>query len=111
MPGAGFIRSSAPRGWQRRPSKERKPESESWNRRQTGSPPFIPRCSSVGAHLYGAVARITGVCNTAVKPRVRAAIAEDTLRVKLMHLPAVQCCEPAASVTHGEDGKSRTVSL
>ena len=76
------FKSSAPRGWQRRPSKERKPESESWNRRQTGSPPFIPRRSSVGAHLYGTVARTTGVCNTAVKPRVRAAIAEDTLRVK-----------------------------
>src|SRR5580693_2465767 len=53
------FKSSAPRGWQRRPSKERKPESESWNRRQTGSPPFIPRRSSVGAHLYGAVARAT----------------------------------------------------
>jgi len=28
--------------------------------------------------LYGAVARITGVYNTAVKQRVRAAIAEDS---------------------------------
>jgi hypothetical protein len=54
--------------------------------------------------LHGAVARITGVCNTAVRPRVRAAIAEDMLRVR-MHLPTVHCCEPAAWVTHGENGK------
>src|ERR1700692_1875808 len=53
------FKSSAPRGWQRRPSKERKPESESRNRRQTGLPLFTPRRSSVGAHLYGAVARTT----------------------------------------------------
>src|SRR5580700_2677202 len=107
MPGAGFIKSSAPRGWQRRPSKERKPESESWNRRQTGSPPFIPRRSSVGAHLYEAVARITRVCNTAVRPRVRAAIAEDTLRIRRMHVPAIHCDEPAAAVTCGESSNSK----
>ena len=104
------FKSSAPRGWQRRPSKERKPESESRNRRQTGSPPFIPRRSSVGAHLFGTVARTTGVCNTAVRPRVRAAIAEDTLRVRRRHWPAVHLRpidggELAAVVTHGENGK------
>ena len=55
--------------------------------------------------MYGAVARVTGVCNTAVRPRVRAAIAEDTLRIKRMHLPAVHCCEPSARVMHGENGK------
>src|ERR1700689_5534600 len=104
MPGAGFIKSSAPRGWQGRPSKERKPKSESWNRRQTGSPPFIPRRSSVGAHLYEAVARMTGVCNPAVKPRGRAAIAEDTLSIRRMHVPAIHSDDPAAAVTCGESG-------
>src|ERR1700681_1127116 len=89
MPGAGFLRVRLPEVGSAGPAKSesRKAKAGTDGRRDRHhSNRNVHRLARICTEQSRAQRE---VCNTAVKPRVRAAIAEDTLRVRRMHLPAV----------------------